>query len=271
MSQQLELLDDSGYQVALPEFEGPLDLLLHLVKRHELSILEIPISFITEKYLEYLDLMRSFNIDVAGDYLLMAATLAHIKSRELLPQQPEEELDEDDEGGDPRAELIRRLLEYQRYKEAAEQLNERPKVGHQIFPRGSEIESFEPSELPLAEVGTFALLKALSEVVKRSKVPITYDVVVDRISITDKINDIVDRLVGHRALALSQIVANIKPEAIRHEIVVTFLAILEMTRLKMIRILQHETDGEIYLSRNAIVTPIVDKTDDSETKDEAHE
>src|SRR3954466_5162520 len=117
-------MDSAGYQVALDVFEGPLDLLLHLVKKHELSILDIPIAFVTEKYLEYLDAMAGMDIDVAGEYLLMAATLCHIKSRELLPN-PEPLEPEESEGGeggteaeiDPRADLIRRLLEYQKYKE----------------------------------------------------------------------------------------------------------------------------------------------------------
>src|SRR5258705_11488917 len=115
---------ETGYQVALDVFEGPLDLLLHLVKKHELSILDIPISFVTEKYLDYLDAMAGLDIDVAGEYLLMAATLCHIKSRELLPPDLET-IDEDGEHADgdldidPRADLIRRLLEYQKYKEAA--------------------------------------------------------------------------------------------------------------------------------------------------------
>src|SRR5262250_289487 len=127
-------MDPAGYQVALDVFEGPLDLLLHLVKKHELSILDIPIAFITEKYLEYLDAMAGLDIDVAGEYLLMAATLCHIKSRELLPGSEPEPVDEEREADgeqvelDPRADLIKRLLEYQKYKEAAEQLGHRPVV-----------------------------------------------------------------------------------------------------------------------------------------------
>src|SRR5215468_8413423 len=123
-------MDPAGYQVALDVFEGPLDLLLHLVKKHELSILEIPIAFITEQYLKMLDLMRQLNLDVAGEYLLMAATLTHLKSRELVPPDPTEQVEpdgaDDEEGLDPRQELIRRLLEYQKYKEAAQLLGDRP-------------------------------------------------------------------------------------------------------------------------------------------------
>ncbi len=130
---------DSHYQVALDVFEGPLDLLLHLVKKHELSILDIPIAFVTEKYLEYLDAMAGLDIDVAGEYLLMAATLCHIKSRELLPspeplEEEAENLDgEEQEIADPRADLIKRLLEYQKYKEAADQLGQRPVVGRNVW------------------------------------------------------------------------------------------------------------------------------------------
>src|SRR5213075_3280822 len=112
-------MDQAGYQVNLDVFEGPLDLLLHLVKKHELSILDIPISFITERYLEYLDLMKRLNLDIAAEYLVMAATLAHIKSRLLLPQQAAIDPDEPEDEADPRAELVRRLLEYQKYKDAA--------------------------------------------------------------------------------------------------------------------------------------------------------
>src|SRR6266567_951633 len=125
-------MDPAGYQVALDVFEGPLDLLLHLVKKHELSILDIPIAFVTEKYLEYLDAMAGLDIDIAGEYLLMAATLCHLKSRELLPTPEPEDPDaqagegEGEDGVDPRTDLIRRLLEYQKYKEAASNLGNRP-------------------------------------------------------------------------------------------------------------------------------------------------
>jgi segregation and condensation protein A len=246
-----DLQTDDAYLVSLPEFEGPLDLLLHLVKRHELDIFNIPISFITEKYLEYIDLMRSLNLDVAGEYLLMAATLAHIKSRELLPRpEPEEGEELDEEGIDPREELIRRLLEYQKYKDAADQLSQRPSLGRQVFRRGTPMEQVDPQDQPLAEVGTFALISALAEVLKRSHVKLTHDVVVDRISIIDRINGIVDRLAAQETVRFLECFnLEAKPAMIRHEVIVTFLAILEMARLRMIRLLQPTDDGEIYLTR----------------------
>src|SRR5450432_3894872 len=141
-----------GYRVALPEFEGPLDLLLHLCKTHEIDIVHIPIAFITEKYLEYLDLMQSMPFDVAADYLLMAATLAYLKSRELVPTPEPLEVEDEETGEvlDPRQELIRRLLEYQKYKHAAEQLGARPIEGRNVFPRGSEIEGRD-ADSPLGD------------------------------------------------------------------------------------------------------------------------
>jgi segregation and condensation protein A len=239
------------YQVELPEFEGPLDLLLHLVKRHELDVFDIPISFVTEKYLEYLKLMQDLNLDVAGEYLLMAATLCHIKSRELLPTQDEDEeegLDED--GPDPKEELIRRLLEYQKYKEAAEDLSGRPALGRQIFRRGVAMEMVDPMEQPLAEVSVFALIEAFSKVLQRTNVHMVHDVVIDRISISDRINSIVDMLAEKESLRFEECFSFEGGAAqVRHELVVTFLSLLEMAKLKMIRIIQRDEEGEIYLSR----------------------
>jgi segregation and condensation protein A len=245
---QTQLEDD--YQIELPDFEGPLDLLLHLVKRHELDIFAIPIAFITEKYLEYLDLMQSLNLDVAGEFVLMAATLAHIKSRELLPQletekQEEEELED---GPDPKEELIRRLLEYQKYKQAAEHLAEKPALGRQIFRRGVAIDPVDPMEMPLAECSIFALIAAFADVMKRTNVHVVHDVVVDRISISDRINHIVDLLAIHEKIKFVECFTLEGSAAqIRHEIVVTFLSILEMAKLQMVRLLQDTENGEIYL------------------------
>jgi segregation and condensation protein A len=254
---------DERYQVELPEFEGPLDLLLHLVKRHELDIFNIPISFITEKYLEYLGLMRSLNLDVAGEYLLMAATLALIKSRELLPRAEPEEEDELEEGPDPKEELIRRLLEYQKYRNAAEQLAGRPMLGRRIFRRGAPTEEVDRSDQPpFAEVSIFALVSALADVLKRTHVHLVHDVVIDRISISDRINGIVDLLEKHESLRFEECFSLEGSAAqVRHEIVVTFLSILEMARLHMIRLVQHEPRGQIYLSRTADLRA-VEKVDD---------
>jgi segregation and condensation protein A len=255
---------DDAIRVELSEFEGPLDLLLHLVKKHELEILNIPIAFITDQYLKYLARMQALDLDVAGEYLLMAATLAALKSRELLPPSPEEEaaaaaLDgEDGDGLDPRQELIRRLLEYQKYKEAAAQLGERPVVGRNVWLRGmpahlvAGIDSATLDQAPLAEVPVFQLIESLEKVLARARVKLTHDVVVDRISITDKIHEMVDRLEREGSFTFAScfdFVDRAEAAGLRHQIVVTFLALLEMTRLKMIGLHQPAEHGEIYISR----------------------
>ncbi|HKA91452.1 MAG TPA: segregation/condensation protein A [Haliangiales bacterium] len=239
-------------QVHLPVFEGPLDLLLHLVKKHELDVLDIPVAFITEKYLEYLEIMRKLSLDVAGEYLLMAATLAHLKSRELLPTPevgPDEELPEDE--ADPRQELIRRLLEYQKYKSAAASLEARPVVGRNVFIRGMAMGEEGGEDSPLAEVPVFKLIEALSDVLKKARVKLSHDITVERLNIADRIRELAERLDREGAFSFSSCFAFVEPaegaEArgaaqLRHDIVVTFLAILEMTRLKMILIAQGDND-----------------------------
>jgi segregation and condensation protein A len=246
------------YTVNLSVFEGPLDLLLHLVKKHELDVLDIPVSFITEKYLEYLDLMRQTNLDIAGEYLLMAATLVHLKSRELLPTPEPLAADEteDEEGEDPRQELIRRLLEYQKYKEAAEKLDDMPVTGSNVWtrgaPQGDGFADIAPSSTPFAEVPVFKLLEALADVLAKARVKLTHEVVVDRLSIADRIHELVERLEAEGTFSFRScftVDEEIGAAQLKHDVVVTFLAILEMTRVKMIRIAQ---DGdEIYITRGS--------------------
>ena len=124
-----------AFRIQLPNFEGPLDLLLHLIREHKLDIFDIPLALITEKYLAHLELMRKLNLDVAGEFILMAATLAHLKSRMLLPRVESQAVEEEEPGADPREELVRRLLEYQKYKEAAGALGEQPILDRDVFPR----------------------------------------------------------------------------------------------------------------------------------------
>src|SRR5712672_1997305 len=231
-------MDPAGYQVALDVFEGPLDLLLHLVKKHELSILDIPIAFVTEKYLEYLDAMAGLDIDVAGEYLLMAATLCHIKSRELLPTpEPLEEEDGDaGEGGevevDPRADLIRRLLEYQKYKEAAQQLGQQPVVGRNVWSRGTPIEDavsegVDPDAIaPLAPFPVHKLIEAFDRVMRAAKVKVAHNVMIDRLSVGQKISELTDRLEKEGRFSFTSMFAFLRDgvpraaEEIRHEAVV---------------------------------------------------
>jgi len=176
------------YRVELPEFEGPLDLLLHLCKTHEIEIVNIPIAFITEKYLAYLEVMQTMPVDLAADYLVMAATLAYLKSRELVPSpEPlEAASEEEEEVLDPREELIRRLLEYQKYKDAAEKLGGRPIEGRNVFLRGSEIEG-GGGLAPLAEHSVWKLIESFGKLLEKSGKKLTHDVVIDRVSISERI------------------------------------------------------------------------------------
>jgi segregation and condensation protein A len=260
-------MEQAGYQVSLDIFEGPLDLLLHLVKKHELSILDIPIAFVTEKYLEYLDAMAAMDVDVAGEYLLMAATLCYIKSRELLP--PSKEPIEEEEGPDgeeieidPRADLIRRLLEYQKYKEAALQLGQRPVVGRNVWSRGSPgeeavSEGIDPDAIaPLAPFPVHKLIEAFDRVMRQAKVKVTHDVLIDRLSVGQKIAELTDRLEVEGRFTFSSMFSFLQDGAtprslqdIRHEAVVTFLALLEMAKLRLIALTQSAGDEEIVIER----------------------
>ena len=263
-----------GYKVQLDVFEGPLDLLLHLVKKHELDILDIPISFVTQKYLEYLDLMEALSLDVAGEYLLMAATLAHIKSRMLLPSGGDDDDDEVEGGGDdeaedeaeldPRADLIRRLLEYQKYKEAAGKLGERPVVGRNVWTRGAPQEDAIAGDIdadaiaPLADVSVLRLIEALDRLMKRAKIRIAHNVIIDRLSVSERINQIADRLEREPSFAFSSLFAfasgevELTMEEVRHDAVVTFLALLEMAKLGLIGLSQPDGEGEIQIARRAV-------------------
>jgi len=262
-------MEQPGYQVVLDVFEGPLDLLLHLVKKHELSIIDIPISFVTEKYLEYLDAMAGLDIDVAGEYLLMAATLCHIKSRELLPN-PEPLEEEPGEGGgeaaeaevDPRADLIRRLLEYQKYKEAADQLGTRPVVGRNVWSRGAPTEDAVADGIdadavaPLAPFPVHKLIEAFDRVMKQAKLKVAHNVLVDRLSVSQRISELTDRLEREGRFTFTSMFSFLRDGAerthaeVKHEAVVTFLALLEMAKLRLISLSQAtENDEEIMIER----------------------
>jgi segregation and condensation protein A len=234
-------LADNTYCVSLPAFEGPLDLLLHLIQQHELDIFDIPVGFITEKYLEYLQMMRSLSIDVASEYLVMAATLAHIKSKMLLPAIPKGQEDDGlaEEEEDPRAELVRRLLEYQKYKAAALDLAERGTLGRDIFGRGIP-EPVPEGPAPFAPLGVFSLLSAFEKILKRSHIRIDHEVVFDRISITDRIVEITETLMARKSMRFEDLLLDSKDDAApgRFDVVITFLAILVKCRLRVIRVYQ---------------------------------
>ncbi|MFO0661390.1 MAG: segregation/condensation protein A [Polyangiaceae bacterium] len=231
--------DPFVYQVQLDKFEGPLDLLLHLIQKHEIDILDIPVHFITQKYLEYLDRMRGMSIDIASEYLVMAAVLTHIKSKMLLPQVPTDQPDDGPlEDIDPREELVRRLLEYQRYKQAAVDLMTRGTLGETVFTRPEAPEPEVLTPRPLAEIPMHALLEAFTKLLSKKKVKVEHEVAFERVTITDRIHQIVDLLRVRRSMEFESLFST---AATRSEIVVTFLALLEMGKLRMVKLAQAAT------------------------------
>jgi segregation and condensation protein A len=222
------------YTFRLEGFEGPLGLLLHLINKNQLDITNIPIALITEQYLEYLKLMKVLNLDIAGEYLLMASTLLHIKSKMLLPASSREVEEEEEE--DPRAELIRRLLEYQKYKEAAVELERRPLLYRDVFIRSVAIETEEQVEEEKMEVNLFELLETFRQMLERVKAEIFHEVILDRLTVEEKVQEILSLLQREkRSMSFHLLFSE---EASRREIVVTFLAILEMVKTKLVRIFQ---------------------------------
>ncbi len=237
---------DPNFQIQLPNFEGPLDLLLYLIKKHELDILDLPIAFVTEKYVEYIQLFEELNLDIASEYLVMAATLAHIKSKSLLPKPP---VDQDDEYAeeevDPRAELIRRLLEYQKYKRAAQQLGSRGIAGRDVFPRGIPAPKAE-GPAPLAEFNVFKLIDAFQKLVKRRQGQLSMEIDAERITIQERIGQLADRLRLSERVAFDSLFDEFLT---RYDIVVTFMALLEMAKMRMIKIYQSDPLEPLYLEQ----------------------
>jgi segregation and condensation protein A len=229
----------SACAVKLPTFEGPLDLLLHLIRANEVDVNDIPIALISEQYLEYLDLMRQVDIDVASEYLVMAATLAHIKSRMLLPSDPEAT---DEDGEDPRAELARRLAEYARFKEAALELDRRPQLGRDVFEPTPHLAEVGEKE-PVLTVSLFAMLEAMRRVL--ANLPAEerhHQVPLERVTLQDRMIAVMDHLRSDPEEFM--LFEDLLKDALftRHHIVMTFLAILELARIQAVRIFQNLSD-----------------------------
>ena len=245
--------EPGAYRVALPEFEGPLDLLLHLCKTHEIDIVNIPISFITEKYLEYLDVMQSMPFDVAADYLVMAATLAYLKSRELVPTpEPLEAVGDEEDGEvlDPREELIRRLLEYQKYKDAAERLGGAPSRGGPCSAAAYRWK--RRAETPMGEQSVWKLIEAFGRILEKAGGPAhTHDVIVDRLSVGDRMTQLLDRIEeGQGSFRFEACFDLSLPEPeLRNQVVVTLLAILELAKLKVVRVLQSPDAETLFITQ----------------------
>lgn len=231
------------YQITIPSFDGPMDLLLHLIKEHELDIYDIHISKITKEYLAYLEIMQSLNLEVAGDFLVMAATLMQIKSRMLLPVDPTPDQPEED----PRQELMRRLIEYKKFKDAADQLSDFEKSRQHLLPRMVPINLKEKGEEShLEEVTLFGLLAAFKDVLIHSQEDVTAELVRPEITVSQKINDLMDVLQTESKIALRPFLLACRTKI---EKIICILALLEMIRLKLVKAFQNRAfeEIEIYL------------------------
>jgi segregation and condensation protein A len=236
---------ETDYKVKLEIFEGPLDLLLYLIKRDEIDIYDISIERITKQYLEYLQAFKELKIDIAGEFVVMAANLIYLKSRSLLPldqQPPEEDAEEDD----PRWDLIRQLIEYKKFKEAAAQLHDRELEQERMFIRDGGTAPVSDAPLPLHEVGIFQLIHAFQEVIKRVEAREDLgEIFAERFSVSDKIEKILERVGNGGSVRFSELFSQL---ASRIEIVVTFLALLELIRLNQVRALQSKMFDEIEIA-----------------------
>ncbi|MBI4374799.1 MAG: segregation/condensation protein A [Deltaproteobacteria bacterium] len=228
-------------RIRLPVFEGPLDLLLHLIKKEDLDIQEIPISLILTQYLEYLRLAEDLDVDLAGEFLDMAAELAYIKSKMLLPDSETEE----DEGNDPRAGLVQKLLEYQKFKRAAMTLLQRPILGKNVFKRApSETGAEITGEEEVIEADTLSLLTAFQELLKRMPKGKSHEVFRERVGVSERVLELIEKI---RGTDRSLFDALFQEDRSRTELVVTFLALLEMARQKLIRIVQDGVGAAIVV------------------------
>jgi segregation and condensation protein A len=232
----------AAYRVQIDLFEGPLDLLLHLIKKNEVDVTNIPVAAITEQYLAYIDVLRELNLDVAGEYLVMAATLTLVKSRMLLPSPP----GEDEEEADPRADLIRQLLEYQRYREAAQHLGEAPLLGRDVFTREQSADGVELTEDGRVAVRAtmWELLEALQRVLKRAQPEPVHEVDAEPVSLRDCVQRVLGILGVARSIAFESL---FDERSTRVQVIVTFLAVLELMKIGAVEAIQEEHCGTIAI------------------------
>ncbi|MDD5644058.1 MAG: segregation/condensation protein A [bacterium] len=229
------------YNVRLEVFEGPLDLLLYLIKKEEVDIYDIPVEKITKQYLEYLGLMKMLDLNIAGEFLVMASTLMYIKSMMLLP--PEERVIDEEEAIDPRADLVKQLLEYKQFKELADHLEEREKERINVFPRAASAVA-GPDEAELSNVSIFDLISAFSDILRGAQQEDLREIFEDKFTVSDKISHITGILKNNKNVKFTEL---FDKTANKGEIVVTFLAVLELIRLKAIKAVQRKHFADIFI------------------------
>jgi segregation and condensation protein A len=235
------------YKVKFEVFEGPLDLLLYLIKKEEVDIYEVNLTRLATQFIEYIETMRLLDLEIAGEFLVMAATLMYIKSRELLPVDQQIQVEGEDEGEDPRWDLIRQLVEYKKFKDAAAQLAELEARQESVFPRAPVKLEFETEQPAHNEASIFDLLNAVNSVLQRfTQRPDQRDIFEDKWSVSEKIEHLMRSISERSRLRFSELFAGVTS---RSEVVVTFLALLELIRLKQLLAVQSEAFGEIEICK----------------------
>lgn len=236
------------YKVKFEVFEGPLDLLLYLIKKEEVDIYEVNLTSLATQFIEYIDTMRLLDLEIAGEFLVMASTLMYIKSRELLPVDQQVQVEGEEDGEDPRWELIRQLVEYKKFKDAAAQLQELECRQEKIFPRiPGKLEFDTEAPAPRPEVSIFDLVNAVNSVLKRfNKREDLRDIFEDKWTVSEKIEYLLRLTSEHQAIRFSELFEGVTS---RSEVVCTFLALLELIRLKQLAAIQNQAFGEIEICR----------------------
>jgi segregation and condensation protein A len=240
-------LPEDAPRIQLPQFEGPLDLLLYLIRKDKLEINDIPIAPITRQYMDYLQLMQQLNLDVAGEFMVMAATLIHIKSRMLVPANPAEAQGDEEQYEDPRAELARKLLEFQRYKEAALVLHQQAELRAATFTRpDSALPKFDDAGEEMLEAGLFDLIAAFKELLERRKLQVAHEVESGGISVEEAMEQLMAKIHEGQSVEFLDIFRELpSPGAM----IATFLALLELIRLKRVKVYQRAIFGPIRVFR----------------------
>jgi segregation and condensation protein A len=268
-----------AFRIALPNFEGPLDLLLHLIREHRLDILDIPIALIAEKYLAHLEAMKAIDLDIAGEFLVMASTLLHLKSRMLLPREEQAQAVQSQgalapEASDPRAELVRRLLDYQKYKYAAQQLALNDLLDRDVFPRRVRVEEvpLDDGEVGLQEVSVYRLIEALDRVLEKLIPKMQHEVVREHLSLSQAMLNIAELVraatepLTFEGLFVASAVRR------RGDLIITFLALLELCKMKLLRATQlldsdvititAQGDPTVTLSRERLAPNLAQESDE---------
>jgi segregation and condensation protein A len=259
MSDQMELIKDD-YKVSLEVFEGPLDLLLYLIKKDEVDIYDIPIGLITDQYMEYLRLMKVLDLNIAGDFIVMSATLMMIKSRMLLPVEDRSEMD-DEEEEDPRWDLVRQLVEYKKFKDAADHLQELEEQMENVFGRTSEhVDLGAPPEIDMRDASIFDLISALNDALGRVQEEDLQEIFAEEYTVGQKVTYIVETIKTTRRLCVTDLFAGMRS---RQEIVCTFLAMLELIKLNRIAAVQDDHFGAIMIEANETEKDGVDAAEEA--------